>query len=275
MPRSSLWHLLILAGIFLWGPAIASAQAPQDATAAETLKLDKDKFAYEKSQSSRNLVLGFVLTTAGGAYFTWLFSTRAWSRQTRIDLYRQRFEEGSAFLDAFSKAVGERYFLMQRFLWIIGDTDNSRVQRLERDYFKSVIAWNTSYWSNRNKIRLLVDDSQANAFLDYQDDFRLEDPQSLHYLFVKSHRDVLKVKAGTLSKSEAQSSVDKLNWACSTYLENLTTAFLNKATSLQLLKPVSLRDSSLKAALDQRPGLSIPPRMWGMTSRDQNATEKP
>jgi predicted secreted protein len=258
MLRPLVWSVVLFAA-FPFG----LGQSRQEATEAEKLKLDQEKFAYEKYQSSRNLFIGFILTTIGGAYVTWLFSTRTWHRQTRIDLYRRRYEEGTAFLDTFAKAVGERYFLMQRFLWILGDADTKRIQRIEKEYFLSVISWNASYWVNRNKIRLLVDDKQANAFLDYQDDFRLETPQSLHYLFVKAHRHVLKAKAGEISKADAQPAVDNLNWACSTYLENLTTSFLDKATSLQLLKTPSLRDSSLKAAIEQRPGLSIPPRLWG------------
>jgi hypothetical protein len=260
MRRLSVWCFFMFFGF----STVGFTQSHQDTTEAEKLKLEKEKFAYEKYQSTRNLIFGFVLTTAGGAFITWILSTRAWSRQTKIDLYRRRFEEGAAFLDAFSKAVGERYFLMQRFLWVLGDADTTRVERLEKEYFLSVVAWNSSYWVNRNKIRLLVDDRQANAFLDYQDDFRLDNPQSLHYLFVKAHRDVLKAKGGELSKLEAQVSVDNLNWACSTYLENLTTSFLNRATSLQLLTTPSPQDSSLKAAIQQRPELSIPPRLWDL-----------
>ncbi len=197
MRRSPIWCLIILVGAL----TVGLAQSRQDSTEAEKLKFEREKFAYEKYQSSRNLVLGFVLTTAGGAYLTWILSTRAWYRQTRIELYRRRFEEGTAFLDAFSNAVGERYFLLQRYLWILGDADVKRVQRLEREYFKSVVGWNSSYWVNRNKISLLVDDLHANAFLDYQDDFHLENPQSLHYLFVKAHRYVLKAKNGRTFQS--------------------------------------------------------------------------
>jgi len=111
---------------------------------------------------------------------------------------------------------------------------------------------------------LLVDDVQANAFLDYKDDLNQDSPQSLHYLFVKAHRYVQKVKAQTGSATEAQVAVDDLNWACSTFLENLTTSFLDKATSLQLLKSPASRPSSLKAAIKLQPR-SVPPRLWDAT----------
>jgi hypothetical protein len=252
----------VLCLLLILGPAfVASAQASQ-ATADETLQLEQQKFEFEKRESTRALILGFLLTTVGGAYITWLLSTRSWSRQTRIDLYRKRFDEGTAFLDEFSRAVGRRFFLMQRFLWAIDSLDSHQVQTKEREYFESVLTWNASYWVYRNKIRLLIDDAQANAFLDYQDDFRLENPESLHYMFVKAHRDVLKAKDDPVLKTEAQMSVDNLNWACSSFLENLTTLFLNRTISLQLLRPQPMHESTLKSGIGKRAGLRIPPRLW-------------
>jgi hypothetical protein len=269
MRRLLLWFF-ILFGAF----AFTLAQSRSESTEIEKLNLEKAKFDYAKHQSTRNLILGFVLTTIGGAYVTWLFSTRTWHRQTTIDLYRKRFEEGTAFLDSFAKAVGERYYLLQRFLWALGDADPQRIKRTEKEYFVSVVAWNTTYWVNRNKIRLLVDDTQANAFLDYKDDFNQESPQSLHYLFVKAHRYVKNVKAKEISADVAQVAVDDLNWACSTFLENLTTSFLDKAVSLQLLKSPAFRPSSLKAAIKQRPRM-IPPRLWDATDvLKQNSPEQ-
>jgi hypothetical protein len=268
--RVSYWRILVLfLGTVAAGVAQTPvAQTPSGTSEADKLQFEREKFAYEKSQSTRNLIFTFLLTTIGGTYVTWLLGTRTWHRQTRIDLYRRRLEEGTQFLDAFSLSVGKRYFLMQRFLWALEGSDADRAQRFEKEYFKTVVQWNASYWVNRNKIRLLVNDAQANAFLDYQDDYRPDNPQSLHYLFVKAHRAVLKAKAGEVSRNEAQSTVDVLNWACSTYLENLTTAFVNKAMSLELLKTPSPHVSSLKAAIEQRPGLAIPPRLWSVGSAD-------
>src|SRR5215469_565121 len=260
--------VLVVFGAF----ASVHAQSNADNTEARKLRLEQEKFEFEKRQSDRNLILSFVLTTVGGASLTWLLTTRSWSRQTKLELYRKRFDEGSEFLDQFSKAVGERFFLMQRFLWNLNDSDPAVVERLAKEYFRSVKSWNASYWLFRNKIRLFVDDSQANAFLDYQDDLRLEQPQSLHYLFVKAHRYVLKAREGALPTHEAQTVVDSLNWACSTFLENLTTSFLNKATSLQLLKTPSTETSSLKNAIGER-NLPIPPRLWKVET--DSAEKKP
>ena len=201
------------------------AQTNVDTTEAQKLRLEQEKFEFEKRQSDRNLILSFILTTVGGASLTWLLTTRSWSRQTKLELYRRRFDEGTEFLDQFSKAVGERFVLMQRFLWNLNDSDPAVLERLAKEYFGSVKNWNASYWLFRNKIRLFVDDSQANAFLDYQDDLRLEQPQSLHYLFVNAHRYVLKAREGALPTHEAQTVVDSLNWSCSTFLEDLTTSF--------------------------------------------------
>jgi hypothetical protein len=260
--RYSFLVLRLVLAFLLFG-GLGLAQPKPDSTETQKLALEREQFEFEKKQSNRTLFLGFLLTTVGGAYITWLLSTRTWSRQTKMELHRKRFEEGNAFLEDFSKGVGLRFFLLQRYLWALGGGDAQRVARAEKDYFKNLAEWNSQYWHRRNKIRLLIDDSQANAFLDYQDDFRPQSPESLHYLFVKAHAEVQRVKDGTLSTKEAQSSVDTLNWACSTYLENLTTLFLERAASVQLLQTPMAQESSLKSGLSGgRTSLAVPPRLW-------------
>jgi len=263
MRLSGLVTRVMLVLLMLCGSALA--QARQDSTETQKLALEREQFEFEKQQSNRTFFLGFLLTTVGGASLTWLMSTRTWSRQTKTELHRKRFEEGNAFLEDFSKGVGLRFFLLQRYLWALGGGDPQRISRVEKDYFKNLVEWNSQYWHRRNKIRLLIDDTQANAFLDYQDDFRPDSPESLHYLFVKAHGEVQRVKDGTLSKSQAQSSVDTLNWACSTYLENLTTLFLERAASVQLLRMPAPQESSLKSGLrGGRSGAAVPPRLWNL-----------
>ena len=115
-------------------------------------------------------------------------------------------------------------------------SEQPSLKKKEIDYFKVVAEWNASLRTNRNKIRLLVGEMQANNFLDYQDDFRQNEPQSLHYRFVKAHRSAMRVKKKEMAAASAQVEVDKLNWACSDFLEGLTTDFLKRAASLQLLE---------------------------------------
>jgi hypothetical protein len=216
------------------------------------------------------LVAGFVLTTVGGAWITSRIQRATWERQTRVDLFRKRYEEGQAFLDDLAKAVGNRFFALQRFLWAIPDADQGRLEQIERDYFTQVVAWNATYWMNRNKIRLLIGDARANDFLDYRDDFRLEQPTSLHYHFVKAHRYVVKAKTGEVSTSQAQKIVDDLNWVCSELLEIFTTEFLARATSLQLLD-APRASSSLSAAMLEHSRQPRPPRTWGGSQKEGGA----
>ncbi len=182
------------------------------------------------------LLIGFILTTiAGGLISSWLQRV-SWKRQARVDLYKKRYEEGTQFLNEISKLIGYRYFLMQRLLWAITDSQENKLQEIEGKYFKAVIEWNSIYWMNRNKIRLLVGEKQANEFLDYRDDRDPDNPQSLHYRFVKAHRHVIKAKKKEISVSEAQAEVYRLNWACCLLFEMVTTEFLERAASLQLLE---------------------------------------
>ena len=91
-------------------------------------------------------------------------------------------------------------------------------------------------WRNRNKIRLLVNEKQANSFLNYSDDNAGDNPTSLHYKFVTAHRAVLNAKASPQLSPIANKQVEELNWKASVFLERLTTEFLQRATQLQLLE---------------------------------------
>jgi len=187
------------------------------------------------------LVSGFVLTTILGGLLSLWFQRASWKRQTRVDLFRKRYEEGTQFLDELSDHIGKRFFALQRFVWSLQNSTEEQRANIEKEYFTIVAGWNARLRTYRNKIRLLVSEEQADRFLDYQDDYRPQDPQSLHYILVKAHNAVVDAKKGKIEIANAQRVVDELNWACSKFLEALTTSFLERATTLQLLEPPESR----------------------------------
>ena len=182
------------------------------------------------------LLLGFVLTTVFGGVIGYWFKQRSWQVETEHALHRARYDEGVRFLDALSDQVGRRYFLLQRYLWAIEESDREKILNRENEYFTSVVEWNASFWRNRNKIRLLVNEHQANLFLDYADDRAGDRPTSLHYKFAAAHRAVLKAKTSPDLRQAAKEHVEELNWKASVFLERLTTEFVQRATRLQLLQ---------------------------------------
>jgi hypothetical protein len=198
------------------------------------------------------LVIGFALTTALGAALSSWLQTASWKRQTRVDLFRKRYEEGTTFLDDLSDRIGGRAFALQRLLWSLTDTADEKRRATEEEYFRIVTEWNASSRTCRNKIRLLIGEEQSDRFLDYQDTTRPENPRSLHYIFVKAHNEVLAAKHEQNAAAHAQECVTELNWACSVFLEDLTTAFLERATSLQLLEIPELRPSKPRNTPDMK-----------------------
>ena len=182
------------------------------------------------------LILGFVLTTLCGGILGYWLKQRSWRIETEHALHRARYDEGVKFLDALSDQVGRRFFLLQRYLWAIEEDDGDKMLDREKEYFTSVVEWNSTFWKNRNKIRLLVDEDQANLFLDYRDDDSGNHPTSLHYKFVAAHRVVLKAKTSRDLRQAAKKQVEELNWKSSVFLERLTTEFVQRATNLQLLQ---------------------------------------
>jgi hypothetical protein len=141
------------------------------------------------------LILGFLLTTVFGGFLGYVLQQRSWKVETEHSLHKARYEEGVKFLDALSDQIGRRFYLLQRFLWAIAEDDKEKILAREKEYFASVVEWNSSFWRNRNKIRLLANEEQANAFLSYGDDSAGDHPTSLHYKFVAAHRAVMNAKA--------------------------------------------------------------------------------
>lgn len=185
------------------------------------------------------LLAGFLLTTLLGGVLAYLFQALSWKRQAKLDLFQQRYKEGTEFLERLSGLIDRRYFGLQRFFWAIESnaTAAKRATR-EREYFQTVVEWNHNLRSAHNRVRILIGEKEALAFLDYGDDFRPDDdPQSLHYKFVKAHKYVTAAKSDPSLVPEAKRAVDQLNWALSGFLYDVTTLFTQRAGSLSLLKP--------------------------------------
>ncbi len=182
------------------------------------------------------VIFGFLLTTVLGGFWGFLLKKRSWQMETEHSIHMARFDEGVKFLDTLSEQVGKRFFLLQRFFWAIEEGNQEKILEREKEYFSTVTDWNSSFWRNRNKIRLLVNEDQANHFLDYRDDNAGDQPRSLHYKFVVAHRAILVAKTNRESLPAAQAQVVELNWKCSVFLERLTTEFLRRVTNLQLLQ---------------------------------------
>jgi hypothetical protein len=99
-----------------------------------------------------------------------------------------------------------------------------------------VVRWNNSLRSNRNRIRLLIGEREADEFLDYGDDARPASPHSIHYQFVAAHRAVMDSKSYDERTPKAQEIVTQLNYSISIFLERLTTKFSRRANSLAILE---------------------------------------
>jgi hypothetical protein len=204
------------------------------------------------------LLVGFALTTIAGGALAYVFQSLSWRRQARLDLYRQRYADGSLLLEQLSSMVDRRYFRLQRLIWVVGDgAPAEKVAEREREYFETVVEWNEKLRSVHNRIRLLIGETEALQFLDYADDFRPNDPQSLHYRFVKAHRQVLQAKTEPTLAQSAKEEVDRLNWSVSRFAYDTTTLFMRRASSLALLRPASPETAESKARQTSGPTESL------------------
>ncbi len=200
------------------------------------------------------VVVGFVLTSIAGALVGRALQDRTWRRQTRVELFRKRYEEGCELLNDLSTLIGERTYTLHRLLRAVGENDEKAIARAREENDKVVLRWNVNRWNNRNKIRLLIGDPQANAFLDVRDNPYPESPASIHYLFVKTNRYVCEASEGRIGIDPAEHELLVLNEYCARFLEALTTEFAARASALELLEdpdqaPATIPGSAARQAI--------------------------
>ena len=201
------------------------------------------------------LLFGFLLTTLVGGILTVLFQQYSWKRQVRLDLYRQRYRDGTDLLARVSSLIDRRYFALQRLMWSIDERASpTNIIDKEREYFAVVVEWNGNLRALHNSIRLLIGENEALAFLDYEDDKRPNAPRSLHYRFVLAHRSVMQARSDPTLAHSARHEVDLLNWTLSSFLYDVTTVFATRAGTLELLVAPEAPSATSKARQTSGPG---------------------
>lgn len=102
------------------------------------------------------LFAGFLLTTIGGALWNFFLNKSSWERQSKQELHRNIYKEGTQFFDDLSVLIGKRFFFLQRYLWAIESKEQEKIEEREKEYYEIVKEWNSKFWLNRNKIRILI-----------------------------------------------------------------------------------------------------------------------
>jgi hypothetical protein len=188
--------------------------------------------------STQSLLVGFLLTTVCGGLIGAWFQRVAWGRQARLELFKQAYVDGNELFAHVTNLVDRRYFRLYRWFMSIRDHDDAeRIRLREASYFEAVSEWNETLRVTHNRVRMHFGERQALAFLDYADDFRPEDPTSLHYRFVRSTRLVAAAKSDDDLLMETQQELDHLNWALTAFANDATDQLVHRAISLRLLRP--------------------------------------
>lgn len=187
--------------------------------------------------SLQSLILGFVLTTViGGLIGAW-FQRAAWRRQARLELLKQAYLDANELFADVSNLVDTRYFRPYRWFLCVQDDDaEERIADRERRYFDVVATWNEALRIRHNRIRMHLGEDRALAFLDYADDFRQDEPRSLHYRFLKCARLVQAARRDRGLVPTALEEINRLNWALTAFANDAADEIMRRATSLQLLR---------------------------------------
>lgn len=186
----------------------------------------------------QSLVGAFVVTTIGGGLVGAWFQRVAWARQARMELFKQAYVDGNQLFADVANLIDRRYFRLQRWFMSVRDNgEDDRVRLRESSYFEAVAEWNESLRLTHNRVRMHLGERQALRFLDYADDFRPDDPRSLHYRFVRCTRLVTSARSDAEFVPTAQMELDHLNWALTAFANDATDQLVQRAASLRLLRP--------------------------------------
>lgn len=186
------------------------------------------------------LLTGFFMTSLLGGILTSMFQKRAWKRQAYLDLYKKKYDDGLKYFDELSELIGKRFFHMQKMLWAISSQNENLVTEREKQYEEVLFLWNSNYYKNRNKLHLLINEEAAKKFLDYEDN-DIDNPQSLHYKFVVTHRKIIEAKNDFSKLKTAEDFLTNLNLSSSSFIQDVTAEFSQRAEKLQLLDEIEIK----------------------------------
>ncbi len=100
------------------------------------------------------LVVGFVLTTVGGAVLGYLLQNRSWSRQREVTLVQAEREAALRVFEELSTLMDRRLYRMRRLEGVLSDEEaaDDELERARADYRAVLFEWNDSL--NRSLARV-------------------------------------------------------------------------------------------------------------------------
>ncbi|HEY5786598.1 MAG TPA: hypothetical protein VIT65_17665 [Microlunatus sp.] len=205
----------------------------------------------------RSLIIGFVLTTVLGGVFGAWFQRLAWRRQARLEMAKQSYIDSTALYSEATRLIDRRYYGL--FRWYLSVRDRSAtavVEARELQYYQTVGVWNESLRILHNRLRMDFGEMRALAFLDYADDFKPEQPESLHYRFVRATQLVRLLFADRADLDEVTSAINELNWALTAFANDAANDLMQRSRSLSALKLASSSDEATPGLISgpQHPG---------------------
>lgn len=204
------------------------------------------------------LVLGFILTTILGTYFTERIQRKSKERQIEFEIQRQNFEwernrkfeilkrkidDGEKSLEEISDLINLRYFRLHKVFSNILSKDVNSARKNWKEYMETVELWNVKLIINQNKLARLVSKEISLEFNNYETDNKsLQDANSIHGKFFIAHNKVLsllnclKNPSCTITKKEIQETnkiLRDLDYHTDFFIDKISNLFLQRAYELE------------------------------------------
>lgn len=185
----------------------------------------------------RTLIVGFILTTVfGGLVGSW-FQRLAWRRQARLELFRQTYADTNSLFTEVVTLIDTRYYRLFKWRQAVEDSSLSSAISVRADrYYDTVAVWNESLRAIHNRLRTNFGEERALSFLSYGDDFRKDQPLSIHYRFLRCTA-LVKVASG--SPEALQLAIEEMNhltWTITAFANEAADELRRRSISLSLLR---------------------------------------
>ncbi|HEX8266947.1 MAG TPA: hypothetical protein VF596_16205 [Pyrinomonadaceae bacterium] len=114
------------------------------------------------------LILGFILTTGIGTFFTWIYQSGEWSRQQKYLNQQRNFDEKKDLVDETTKAIAEMIAAADDALSIFYWNDNNKIVSKEdinrkEKWEQNSLNWRTSMYTLPPKLKTYFRNSEIET----------------------------------------------------------------------------------------------------------------
>jgi len=204
------------------------------------------------------LLLGFLVTTTGGATLNWVIQTTASDNERRFQMYKIRLDEAKLLQKELLESSTTRLFYLEQILSRLGDPDqkpeslrkywNNKYSPVKDNWNRNLLRWQAqsrvlfskdipdAIVTEAENPLIVHDDVDENLDEAY---YKKHEPRTVHGAFVKAHATIYRMvfKVADRRKCNNWSALEKLAEKQVSHLKSLHTCLSYRISGKLLVDP--------------------------------------